>query len=124
MAFWTTYRTQIYIVLASAILDVSGRILLGFHMPRVSAMEAVLFGVAGVVLLSTSRRHPPQTRVRRTTVVLGALFLVAALRAGVWATTGSVFAANLVILAVCVAVVVVWSRSRRRKRRASEEETA
>jgi asparagine N-glycosylation enzyme membrane subunit Stt3 len=96
------------------VLDFGGRILLGFDMIRVSAMESVIFGMAGLFLLWASRREREFPRVRKTEMILSAVFGVAALRAGVWAWSGDVFVANLAVLSVIVAAAAALAYRRRR----------
>lgn len=112
--FASRYRAPLLIVAVTAVLDIAGRIVLGFDMIRVSAMEAALFATAGILLMRTARRRTDDHRVTRTALILSVLFFAAALRAATWATTSDVFLANMVILAAAFVGLIVWIWRRRR----------
>ena len=109
VTFWRTYRRSVIIVTASAILDMAGRIALEFEMRAVSAFESILFATGAVLLLRAAKLDVGQPRARKTDIVLSALFVIAAIRAGIWATTGHVLAANITALVISLLGLGVWT---------------
>jgi len=95
------YRHAAIVLASVLILDLGVRFIVGFEMSRVVAFEAVLFAIAGALLLWEARRSDGKiSGVRRLDFWLAAFFALGSLRAGLWAAGVEVYVANLVIFAV------------------------
>ena len=91
------------VVVVATALDLAGRFLLPFDLMRVMRIEAVLFPVAGIVLLLMVWREPSASGWRRTLQWgLIACFLLAGLRAVLWAVGAHPLIANVTSPAVFV----------------------
>jgi hypothetical protein len=104
---------QWMVVLAvTAGLDLAVRFLLPFRMPRVLAAEAVLFPLAGLLLLWMMNRHPasrPSLRIGQA--ILAVSFLLAGLRSFLWALGVPIQMANVAVIA---SAGLVWVGFRNR----------
>ena len=104
---------QWMVVLAvTAGLDLAVRFLLPFRMPRVLAAEAVLFPLAGLLLLRMmSRRPASRSSLRILQAILAVTFLLAGLRSILWALGVPIQMANVAVIA---SVGLVWVGFRNR----------
>ncbi len=104
------------VVLATA-FDLAGRFLLPFDLMRVMRIEAVLFPLAGIALVLMLRREPRASGWRRTLQWgLVACFLLAGLRALLWAAGAHPLIANITPPSVFVLSVLVLVIRRRATR--------
>jgi NAD(P)-dependent dehydrogenase (short-subunit alcohol dehydrogenase family) len=112
----TTFRWTAVVVLATAV-DLAGRFLLPFDLMQVMRIEAVLFPLAGIVLLLMVRREPRASGWRRMLQWgLIACFLLAGLRAALWAIGAHPLIANITSPTVFVLSVLVLVFRRRAAR--------
>jgi hypothetical protein len=89
------------IVIAVALIDIVGRLALGFAMARVIVFESVLFLGACMLIAMATARYPSQSLlVRRGERVLAVVFGLAGLRVMVWAAGAGVGVANCVVLGI------------------------
>jgi hypothetical protein len=106
------------IVIVVTVLDIFGRLALAFDMPRIVAVEAVLF-VAACLLISVivTQYKLAYGLLARAERGLAVVFGLGGLRAAVWAVGGSVVLANLVAFFAGVALVVGYIVGKRVLRR-------
>ncbi len=102
MSFWRRYGFALFLLVVCTLLDVGVRILLDFNMVLVSAAEAMLFGLTAAGLVWASDRSGTDDATRRHHLILAGLFGLGALRAGLWAASGDVALANIVVLLIAV----------------------
>ncbi|MDX1741164.1 MAG: hypothetical protein R3178_07715 [Rhodothermales bacterium] len=109
MSFWRRYGIALLLLVVCTVIDVAVRILLDFNMVLVSAAETMLFGLTAAGLVWASDRSGADEATRRHHLVLAGLFGLGALRAGVWAASGDVMLANIVVLLIAaVAGLLAW----------------
>lgn len=100
------------VLAVTAGLDLAVRFLLPFSMPRVLAVEAVLFPLAGLFLLRMMSREAASRRsLRLVQAILAVSLLLAGLRSFLWALGVPIQMANLAIVA---SAGLVWVGFRRR----------
>ena len=111
--YWSLALVSVVIV-----LDIFGRVALAFDMPRIVAVEAVLFVAACLLLGVIVTHYPPASGLlARAERGLAVVFGLGGIRATVWAIGGSVVAANLVAFVAGVALVVAYIVAKRVRRR-------
>ena len=109
MSFWRRYGIALLLLVVCTVIDVAVRILLDFNMVLVSAAETMLFGLTAAGLVWASGRIGADEATRRHHLVLAGLFGLGAMRAGVWAASGDVMLANIVVLLMAaVAGLLAW----------------
>jgi hypothetical protein len=112
----TTARWTAVVTIATA-LDLAGRFLLPFDLMRVMRIEAVLFPFAGLVLMLMVRQEPRASGWRRTLRWgLIVCFLLAGLRAALWAIGAHPLIANATPPSVFVLSGIVLMFRRRSAR--------
>lgn len=100
----TSYWRSIVIIVASTVVDVLIRFASSFHMNIVLPTGAVLFISAGVLLLLASHKDGRISfALQRFDLWFALAFLLAGIRAALWAIGFSVGTANLVILVFGIA---------------------
>lgn len=116
MSMLRKYWRPAAVVAAVFIVDLGARLILGFEMSRIVAFEAVLFGIAGAILIWMARRYDAANPfVRRLALWLAVFFLLGCLRAALWTAGVAVFHANLVVF---VAAALAGTRLLLRRRKA------
>lgn len=111
------YRRPLSILVLLALLDLAVRIGSGFDMDVVIPAEAALFLVAAMLSGWMARNaDASDPGPRRLDIWLAVCFILAAIRAGLWASGVDVYAANLVILGIgtVTAAFVLYRRRRGR----------
>ena len=100
----TSYWRGIVIIVASTVVDVSIRFATSFHLNTVLCTEAVIFTSAGALpLLASHKDGQISFALQRFDLWFALVFLLAGIRAALWAIGFSVGTANLVILVFGIA---------------------
>jgi hypothetical protein len=107
--FWR----PLIIVGAVLVADLGGRFAFDFQMSRVVPLEAVLFGAATLAAIWAATRDQVVSRTaRRIDLWLAIVFVLGALRAGLWFAGLQVGVANLIVLAVSVLAAIGYGLRR------------
>ena len=109
---------SVAIVIVVTIVDIFGRLALAFDMPRVVAIEAVLFVVACLLMgMIVTRYRLASGLLSRVERGLAVVFGLGGVRATVWGVGTSVMTANLVAFVMAVVLVVGYIVAKRVLRR-------
>ena len=104
MKILNQYRRGIVIIVASTVVDISVRFATSFHLNNVLSTEAVVFTSAAALLLLASHKDGRISfALQRFDLWFALVFLLAGIRAALWAIGFSVGTANLVILVFGIA---------------------
>jgi len=113
-----SFRRPLLITAAVAAADLIARLVFIFEMSRVVVVEAVLFGVACLLLLwAAGRDRVASLTAGRFDLFLAIFFALGSLRASLWAAGLRVGLANLITLGVGVVIAMGYLSRRCTRRR-------
>jgi hypothetical protein len=125
MASFRLLRRPLVIVAVVLLVDVLGRIPLGFQIKRVNLLESVLFAAACLLLVwSAERDRLWSTTVQRIDLWLALAFGLGSARAALWFAGLPVSMANIVVLGLGVLLGLGNLMRRRIARRSRDRPTS